>query len=151
MSAIFSDSVGKVVAITDSTITTTIKSPLDDLTFESQGAIITRMAVSEQCSRKLTHTLGSMIHIYVFGDRMGVCGISGLVFSQKCEGSGGPDKLRQYYLDNRLAKKSSPLKITIGAGTTIEAFLLGWQLDTADPAAKIFQFDLQFDLIPDET
>lgn len=151
MGAIFSESVGKVVAIEDGTVPADIKPPLDGLSFESQGAIVTRLAVSEQCAQKFSHTLGALINVYVFGDRMGSAAVSGLILSQKCEGEGGPSKLRDFYLENRIAKKSEPLQITIGAETTVEGFLIGWSLDTADPAAKIFQFDLQLALIPEES
>lgn len=151
MATIFTESVGKVVAVQDATTVANISPPLADLSFESQGAIITRLAISEECSQQFMHTLGKFIYVYTFGDRMGMIQISGLVFSQKCEGTGGIDKVRQYYQQNRLAVKSDPVRITIGTGTTVEAFLVKFTGDTSDPASKIFQFDLQFALIPEET
>lgn len=151
MASIFTESVGKVVAIDGDTSMASITPPLDGLSFESQGAIITRLAISEECSQQFMHTLGKFIYVYTFGDRMGMAQISGLAFSEQCQGSGGIDRVRDYYKENRLSTKSEPLMITIGSGTTVEAFLVKFTADTADPASKVFQFDLQFALIPEET
>ena len=118
----------------------------------STKVCITRVNISENTNFQFLHTLGNFIYIYVFGDRIGQIGISGLAFHQECpNGAGqiGLEEVMAFYKQNKLSKNPSPIKITIGTGTSFEAFLTNAHYDVVDPKAKICQFDLVFALVPE--
>ncbi len=114
---------------------------------------VTRVTVREQANFQFLHTLGNFIYVYVFGDRVGHLGISGLAFHQACGFEGGTigvEDVMQFYRENKISKRASPLKVTIGTSLTMEVFLLGAHYDVVDPQNKICQFDLTFAQLPQE-
>lgn len=126
----------------------------------STKVCVTRVTVSEQANYQFLHTLGNFIYVYVFGDRIGQLGISGLAFHQPC--GNGPDgaiaargssigleEVMQFYRENKISKRPTPLKITVGLRTTFTVFLIGAHYDVVDPQSKICQFDFTFALVPE--
>lgn len=114
-------------------------------------AIITRVNVAAQGNYQFLHTLGGSIYVYVFGDRVGQLGISGLAFDSACDddaGTLGIERVLDYYVENRIAARQTPLKVTIGARTTVAGYLVAVAGDVVDPKSKIYQFNLQFMMAP---
>ena len=114
MPIIFSGQPGRVVAIQDPAVAASSSGPLSVegwSGFQGFRSIITRCMLSSACNAQFLHTLGGDIYVYTFGDRIGQFAVSGLAFSNSCAGSGGPGigSVLQYYNNNRVAKRESPL------------------------------------------
>lgn len=119
--------------------------------FSGFKSIITRVNVSAQGNFQFLHTLGGNIYVYVFGDRMGQLGISGLAFDSTCEdpyNTLGIERVLDYYAQNRIANRSTPVKVTIGVKTTLAGYLAAINGDVVDPKSRIYQFNMQFLLAP---
>jgi hypothetical protein len=122
--------------------------------FSSFKSIITRVTVASQGNFQFLHTLGGNIFVYVFGDRIGQISISGLSFDTTCGQPGGKigiEHVIQYYNDNRIAGRKTPVKITIGVSTTLQGYIIGFQGDVVDPKSRIYQFTLQLAMPPIDT
>lgn len=119
--------------------------------FQGFKSIITRVNVAAQGNFQFLHTLGGNIYVYVFGDRVGSLGISGLAFDSVCDdaaGTIGIERVLDYYAQNRIANRKTPVKVTIGVKTTLAGYLVAVAGDVVDPKSKIYQFNLQFILAP---
>lgn len=157
---------GRVVALVDPSTpsTASFKGPLDVegwAGFSSFNSILTRCLVSSQCNYQFLHTFGGRIYAYSFGDRIGTIGLSGLAFQErvfKSSSGGSPQsdptpgiaKVLQFYNENRLAKRQEAMTITF-AGIALKGMLTNFNADVADPENRVFQFDMQLALIPDNT
>jgi hypothetical protein len=114
-------------------------------------SIISRVNVAAQGNFQFLHTLGGNIYVYVFGDRVGQLGVSGLAFDSTCDdaaGTIGIERVLDYYSTNRIAARRTPIKITLGVRTTLSGYLVGVSGDVVDPASRIYQFNLQFIMPP---
>jgi len=127
-----------------------------DHTYENQIAIITRVTVSQQTNHQFLHTIGGLIFIYVFGDRIGSVIVQGLAFVEKCDeggggggGESGVDKVLKYYADNKLTAREDEMEVTIGK-TPIRGFMTNMSIDVVDPKTRISQFQYQLTTVPDK-
>jgi len=119
----------------------------------STKSIITRVMVAKMGNFQFMHTLGDGIFLYVFGDRIGQITLSGLAFDNNCA-SGNPigvEQILAYYDANRVAAREQPIRVTIGTGTTFNAYLGQISTQIADPSSRIFTFDMPLILIPDSS
>lgn len=159
MSEVFSSSPGAVARIVDPTVTG-VPAVVTVPGLGSLKLCVTRVTVNEMTNHQFLHTLGNFIYIYVFGDRIGQLGISGLAFHTTCgDGSEvaavfrgqeiGLEEAMRFYRENKLSKNPNPVKVTIGLNTTFQCFLTGAHFDIVDPQNKICQFDFQFALVPE--
>lgn len=125
------------------------------LKYVSQQSIITRLALSHQANVQFLHTVGNDVYIYVFGDRMGRIVISGLSLAADCGGASGGgnehgfEKILRWYRDNRVVRRKAPVRVTIGAATTIEGFVVNLDGDIVDPLARVMQYTLVLATIPE--
>jgi hypothetical protein len=149
---IFSRQPGVVASFNDPTIPASAALRMEGWGgFSSFKSIITRVSMSTQCNFQFLHTLGGNIYVYVFGDRVGQMSVSGLAFDGSCEtGTNvvGIESVLAFYNANRLAARQTPMKITIGARTTLSTYLVGVNADLADANFRMWQFSLQFVVIP---
>jgi hypothetical protein len=115
MPLIFQTRPGQVVKLDDPALScnTNFLTVDPDISFDAQRSIITRLTISQQVNVQFLHTLGSLIYVYVFGDRMGSVSLSGLSFLCACddgESSGGAEigaeKMMLWYKQNRASKKA---------------------------------------------
>lgn len=118
-------------------------------------AIFTNIEIAEQGNYQFLHTLGNHIYVYVFGDRIGTFGLSGLAFYDNCVGAApfgriGIINVINYYRQQRLAVNPSPVLITINPDAVFRCFLVGMRGRVMNPNLRMFQFQLSFALIPDE-
>lgn len=151
MGLVISAARGKVVVVSDPTVPANIKAVTVDGWGggESMNAIITRCSVSQIGNFQFLHTLGNYIYVYVFGDRMGQLSLSGLAFDSSCNSSvQGVSRVLDFYQQNRIAKRATPVKITLGTGPTLEGFLISGDANLAEAYDLIWQFDFNFSLIP---
>jgi hypothetical protein len=169
MPAVFTSRPGAVVAITDPVIMCSAQfmklNP--NITFGSQRSIVTRLTVSQQVNLQFLHTLGSLIYVYVFGDRMGTVSLSGLAFAcAPCAGqslplytpgmaplpanAGGMEQMLLWYKTNRASKLRAPVQITIGS-TVIEGFVTSFTEDVVDPATQLVQWGVSLASLPPDS
>lgn len=123
------------------------------ISFDTQTSIVTRFTVSQQVNLQFLHSLGSLIHIYVFGDRMGSVNLSGLSFACACPDDGesmGAEQMLLWYKSNRASKKADPCRVTVGQ-TVIEGFVTGFTEDVVDPALRIVQWGVTMASLPEDS
>ena len=122
--------------------------------FDKHKSLITRVTVSQQGNYQFLHTLGNDVYIYVFGDRIGEVTIARLSVPVDCVKEGtskiGAELLFDWYKENRVAVRASPVTITIGVSTVIKGFVTALSMDTTDPATGIFQWTMQMVVLPDK-
>lgn len=148
----FTKAAGAVAAFVDPTLPAFVSLKLEGWQgFQGFRAILTRNALQAQTNAQFSHTFGGDIYLYVFGDRIGELGISGLAFDQSCDSGGvtGIEHVMKYYQDNRVVARDSPVRITIGTSRTIPGYLIGFSADLVDPKTRIYQFTLRFAFAPD--
>jgi hypothetical protein len=121
------------------------------LTFESERSIVTRLTVAQQVNVQFLHTIGSMIYVYAFGDRMGQVSLSGLSFACACPGGAdlGAEKMLLWYKKYRASKRSAPVRLTIGK-TVLEGFVTGFSEDVVDPSLNLVQWGVQMATLPED-
>lgn len=149
---IFSRQAGLVASFPDPTLPATTTLNIEGWGgFTGFKSIITRVNVSAQGNFQFLHTLGGNIYVYVFGDRIGQLGISGLAFESVCgntAGAIGIERVLDYYASNRIASRKTPIKVTLGVSTTVAGYLVAVAGDIVDPSSKMYQFSLQFIMAP---
>ncbi len=155
MPILFQTRPGAVVKLDDPALqcTTQLFSMDPDITFDVQRSIVTRMTVSQQVNVQFLHTLGSLIYIYVFGDRMGQISLSGLSFNcgacNPFDTAMGAEKMLTWYNDNRASKRKKPVRVTIGR-TVLEGFVVGATEDVIDPSLNLVQWSVQMASLPQD-
>ena len=133
-----------------------------DITFETHKSLITRVMVSQAGNFQFLHTIGNDVYVYVFGDRVGELVISGLSVPSRClcPGNGGVDsddhgfnKIMEWYNNNRVANRQTPITIVLGTGPTspISGFVVGLEGDVVDPSMLLMQYNLHIATIPKKT
>jgi hypothetical protein len=150
---VFATRPGQVVQLDDPALScnTNFLSVSPDVSFEAERSIVTRLTVNQQVNVQFLHTLGSLIYVYVFGDRMGQVSLSGLSFACDCpDGTElGAEKMLLWYKRNRASKKADPVRVTIGQ-TVIEGFVTSFTEDVVDPAIKLVQWGVNLASLPED-
>ena len=151
-SIIFSKAAGQVQSLPDQTLPANVSLRLEGWGgFTGFKSIITRVTVAAKGNYQFLHTLGGQVFIYVFGDRIGQLSVTGVAFDSTCgdpAGTLGIEHVLNYFSANRMANRKTPIKLTIGATTTLQAYLLDTMADVADTKARLWQFTLVMALVP---
>lgn len=122
-----------------------------DIRFDTERSIVTRLTISQQVNIQFLHTLGSLIYVYVFGDRMGTVSLAGLSFACECP-SGidlGAERMLLWYKQNRASKRREPVRLTIGK-SVIEGFVTAFTEDVVDPSLNLVQWAVQMSSLPED-
>jgi hypothetical protein len=132
-----------------------LHAPKDWGGFNKFKAIFTDVAIGESGNYQFQHMLGDHIYVYVFGDRIGTLGLSGLAFFDNCSGEKpngriGISHVIEYYRKLKLSAEAEVLQVTIDPDTVFRCFLLAMRGQVVQAANRIFQFQLQFALIPED-
>lgn len=119
--------------------------------FATHRSIITRLTVGQQSNLQFLHTLGGLIFVYVFGDRMGSVGLSGLSAGCGCPDDGvvGADAMLGWYRQVRAANRPSPIRVMVGK-TAIEGFVTGFTEDVVDASTNLVQWGAQIAALPED-
>lgn len=124
------------------------------ISWQATQSIITGIGLSSATSHSISHAVGGDIHVYVFGDRIGQAQISGLCFFRDCEqssdlarGTDGFQSMLQWFNENKLSARESPVRIQFGR-QTLRALLVGANYNNADPKNWIVQYSLSLLLLP---
>lgn len=120
--------------------------------FVSFKSLITNLTIQEQGSYQFLHTLGDNIYLYLFGDRIGQLGVSGLCFGASCSNPGvtahGVNIVRNYYLNRKISTSQARTDVFLAPATILPCYMTGFRAQVADPAMNMFQFHLEMALIP---
>jgi hypothetical protein len=122
--------------------------------FANQKAIITGFTLGESPNYQIQHTLRNFLYAYQFGNRAGEMAISGIAFAGRCDagnsfpGTGGFDRVLQFYRRSRLSTRPLPLGIAIG-GVSFLSLLVGCRLGADNPQAGLCTYNLELKNIPD--
>lgn len=153
---VFEGPIGRVVAVEDpaaqgSMYVADVTS--DPIRFETQRAIITRVTCAQQVNLQFLHTMGKHVYVYVFGDRMGQIGLSGLSFANECPGPSqehGVVKIFDWYRKNKASKRPEPLRVNIGMRDNLDGFLTGFNFDVVDPTTQMVQWNMTIAALPED-
>lgn len=160
---VFESQPGAVVRLSDASVQAQARlinfarTDPDAITYDAQRSIITSVEFSGQVNLQFMHTLGNLIYVYVFGDRLGAAAVSGLSFGAPCENfdaenenpaSYGPELLYTWYRNNRASTRATPVKLLLGARTTLEAFVVGYRECVVDAASSLMQWSVALALLP---
>lgn len=119
-----------------------------DITAPNTRAIITQGAIVEQGNYQFLHTLNETIYAYVFGDRIGELRISGICFAHPCNASlSGMKQIIDNYRAKRIAQSGGPVQVSFGE-VDYKGFLVGMNLDIADPERNLGQWTFSFNTFP---
>lgn len=148
----FSKAAGQVQSLPDPSLPANISLRLEGWGgFIGFKSIVTRVTVAAKGNFQFLHTLGGQVFIYVFGDRIGQLSLTGIAFDSICgdpAGVLGVENIFNYYAQNRVANRRAPIRITIGATTSLRAYLLDVMADVADTKSRVWQFTLVMALVP---
>ncbi len=154
MPTVFPGRPGRVVVLQDDAAAAVLP-PLvtvdPSLSFASRRALVTRVTVDEQTSHQFAHTLGGLVYLYVFGDRIGQMTISGLAVAT-CGFSGGGEhglvQSMRWYRENKLSRRQTPVRVLIET-FPITGFVTGFNADVVDHRLNLAQFTMQMAVLPE--
>lgn len=114
------------------------------------GLPVTGFAIELQGNYQFLHTVNDFIYLYVFGDRVGELVLTGMGFFGGCEGEeGGICEIFDFYGYNRVARRKTPIPISIGQCGTLLAFLTGMRVEASKPETAVAQWVLRFNVLID--
>jgi hypothetical protein len=156
MPVLFQSKVGSVVQLDDPVAQCDLSRSVLDIEpiidWNNFRAIVTRVTVSQQVNVQFLHTMGSMVYVYVFGDRIGGVSLSGLSF-YLCECPEDEENEQEdiylWYKTNRVSKRKEPVRVTIGQAV-IEGFVTGFTEDVVDPSLSLVQWGVNLSALPDD-
>ena len=116
-------------------------------------AIITDVSGGLEGNAYFGPTALDLTYIYTFGDRISTMTIGGIAFADSCFNRGGPTGLEwvmEFYMANRVAARSTPswLQIGAGAGGSFAGFLTSLRFNLSRPESRMAEFVLQYQTIP---
>lgn len=150
MAAIFSTSAGKVNRLTLGGRKSPIVAPFKiDFEDNRKTFIVTHVAVRRAGNFQLLHSIDEAIYVYVFGNRAGELKISGVAFVEMCdsESSGILDAL-QYYDNNNLATRKTPVMVKLGDVPAFRAMLFDCTVEVLTGDFHLGQYSFQFTTFP---
>lgn len=125
--------------------------------FQTHKGIITSVGIQQGGNFQFLHTLRNFVYVYVFGERIAELVLGGALFLNPCpvdEALSGFEKVYEFYELNRISKNPNPLQISIGVGAamvSLKSFLVGINLQAADPASMIGSFSMKLNYLPDQS
>lgn len=155
MPVIFEKNTGRVSYLLDKCAEGSFALAMPDpkITFASQKCVITRVGVSAAGNFQFLHTIGNDVYVYVFGDRMGAVQLSGIAFqttSKDGSGKHGFESLFDWYEQNRIAVRSTPVSVTVGRNLTFKGFVTGLTGDIQDTLRRTISFQISIAVLPEK-
>lgn len=152
MPLIFANKVGTVSAVDMPGLPAllTVKGPGGNLTGQST-VVVTSIGVSQNVNIQFMPSLQSVLYIYSFGDRQGEIKVSGVAFDRNCdseESNAGVNFALSYYDDNRAVTEGKIMTVIIG-NKTLQGFLTGMNIQTADTVYRTHSFSYTIATVPE--
>jgi hypothetical protein len=97
--------------------------------FTGFKAILTQVNLQFSTNHQFQQMLGGGIYLDVFGDRIGMLQLGGLAFLGACDNDQrtGFSYVENFYRENRLSNRATPLRVTTDPFTVYEGYLFGFQ------------------------
>ena len=150
MPLIFPGHPGRVVAIEDTTVQGAVN--LLDMNpsanFNQHRVIFNQVQIAETVNAQFAHMFGSDIYVYVFGDEIAPMVISGLAVVDCETGRHGFSAIHDYYRQNRLANRLSPIDVLVGQ-TDLQAMLINFRSTVIDVEKRLMGFQLGLNGLPE--
>lgn len=118
--------------------------------FGSKPFLINRISIAQRAVAQFQVSLEQVMYIYNFGEEVGRFDVSGVAFHRTCDGVSeftGVTALMKVYEQYSLSNSSSPIKISIDT-MTINAYLIGHQIETGDPMNMLTSFTMNMVFAP---
>jgi hypothetical protein len=117
--------------------------------FEPKAAIIVAPKISQMVNVQFQTSLKEAVYAYVFGDKMGMTGLSGIAFAGRCndEGASGLKDVFDYYKDYRASKRKEVVTVTFGP-EALSGFLTGLEMTPRDPRDMTMDFHFGINTLP---
>jgi len=149
MSAVFSSGAGQVKKLSlgrASPIVAPFKIDFED---NRRTFIVTHVAIRRAGNFQLLHSIDEAIYVYVFGQRAGEMKISGVAFVSMCDSeSSGINDTLQYYDDNNLADRKTPVMAKIGDVPAFRAMLTACTVEVLTGDFHLGQYSFEFTTFP---
>lgn len=118
----------------------------------TSNLIVTQVGLSQTANVQFSPTLRNNIFVYAFGERMGNFMLSGIAFHHGCMSPAGASfvgvtDVLDYYIQYGVGSGHEPVTVTLGAGFSIDGFVVGTGFQTMEPDLDLISFNLEF-LIP---
>lgn len=123
------------------------------LRFETETSIVTKVGLSEAVNAQFTHTFGSYVFCYVFGDQIGTMRMSGISFACDCvDGTNrkhGAESMLLWYRRYRASKRRTPVQIMLG-DTAIEGLMISMDINSVEPGTNLASWDAVIRVLPSD-
>lgn len=144
---------GRVVQLNDPFVDGNLISLAMDtpITFEEHRCIVTRVSGQPRINYQLLHTLGNTIYANIFGDRSSPLIISGLAMAKGCDNNTrhGIEMALEWYQTFRAANYGKLIRFMLGT-YGIDALLVGFPFDVADPESGVVSWTAELTAIPEK-
>jgi len=162
---IFGNNLGRVAILPDfaSAAILQVVSLDPDISAQAHRSIITRLSLSQQVNAQFMHTLGSLVYVYVFGDKIGQMTLHGVSFPGLCdanEADGKPmpenrrestsvEPILQWYNEHKMSRRQQPVRITMGRNIVLEGFIQALSVNVSDAATGLAEWAMQLAILPE--
>ncbi len=155
MPTFFGSSPGQVIALTDRDGIVGLPLAIDGIVgswFPGFKSVLTGLSVVLDGNFAAMQTLREIIYVYTFGDRISQFNIMGMCFLGSCApgSQSGLELMLNYYRQNRIALRASPIQLAIGTNSAgrFTGFLTSFKADVIRPEQSVGTFSLQFTIFP---
>ena len=109
---------------------------------------ITSVGFSSDANVQFMHTMGQMVYVYTFGERMGVVEINGVTFYRPCNGkNAGIQNVINFYKANSVSVKPGLTSVSIGS-IGVRGFLRSVRSTFSDVEKGVLGYSLVLSTLP---
>ena len=114
----------------------------------SNTLAITSVGFSSDANVQFMHTLGQLVYVYVFGERMGVVEVNGVTFYRPCGGNNaGIQNVINFYKSNSVSVKAGLTSVSMGS-VGVRGFLRSVRSTFSDAEKGVLGFSLILSTLP---
>jgi len=134
---------------------------VDNINLLNNG-LVTGVSIALSGNYQFLHTVNNFIYLYAFGDRISALNITGMGFIKTCTGVGAEktqlQKVYDFYLSRRVAKRTNPLNIVLtgitggNANFKFVGYLTGMNIDikTVESTGTVGFWNMRFEVAIDQ-
>lgn len=124
------------------------------MNFQELHTIINGLQSELKPAYQVTDTLGDDVYLLTFGESISNGRISGMIFEDVCDadttdnGVKGVSQLMQWWSRENMAKRDTPIQITIGQSYVLQAYIAELQVSINNPEDRIWKFQMNLLRVP---
>lgn len=122
-----------------------------ELTYDRDSIILTRVSLSQNVNVQFLHTLGNLVYVYSFGDRMGRIDLTGMAFTSVCNQknkSHTAKNVLDWYKTNKASMRGDAIRVSI-FDYAFQAFLIALSAEVVDDKTQLVQWNLTLSTLPE--